>query len=393
LGAFWADPRGNNCKAIFSGGARCDVGAWGGFAKRDRGVEGARRAGGRAESFFEPEYVLPAAEFIGGRRVALLVVKGSDGWLACLPIHRPRTWHRVPARGLATWQHKYCFCGTPLVRSDRVESAVGEMTRELMRQRTAAFVGFDSLSNEGPVREALRASIEEEGGEELRVGVHQRAALRRRPAAQGYPTLKAKHRHELARKRRRLEELLGGGLETLDRAREFEAVDWFLDLEASGWKGRGGTALASVELDAQFFRTVCRSFRELGRLHLLSLEANGRRVAMACNLRAGEGIFCLKIAFDERWRRYSPGAQLMRDHLTWFEREGGASWMDSCVEPGSDLVNRLWPDRRGIVTLALPTRSPAGHLARTAITAAARLRRGRAGAHSQGEPSRRSVRA
>ncbi len=64
----------------------------------------------------------------------------------------------------------------------------------------------------------------------------------------------------------------------------------------------------------EFFRTVCRSFRELGRLHLLSLEANGERVAMACNVRAGEGIFCLKIAFDERWRRYSPGAQLMLEH-------------------------------------------------------------------------------
>jgi CelD/BcsL family acetyltransferase involved in cellulose biosynthesis len=343
--------------------------------------------------FFEPEYVIPAAEFIGGRRVALLVVKGSDGWLACLPVHRPRTWHRVPARGLVTWQHRYCFCGTPLVRSDCVESAVGEMTRELMLQRAAAFVGLDSVSDEGPVREALRASIEEEGGAELRVDVHERAALRSRAEAQGYPTLKSKHRNELARKRRRLEDELGGGLETLDRAGESGAVEEFLELEASGWKGRGGTALASVELDAQFFRTVCQSFRELGRLHLLSLEANGKRVAMACNLRAGEGIFCLKIAFDERWRRYSPGAQLTLDHVAWFHREGGASWMDSCVEPGNELVNRLWPDRRRIVSLALLPKSPGGHLARTAITAAARLRRGRAGAHAQGGSSRRSVRA
>jgi CelD/BcsL family acetyltransferase involved in cellulose biosynthesis len=262
-----------------------------------------------------------------------------------------------------------------------------------MRQRAAAFVGLDSINDEGPVREALQASIEEEGGAELRVDVHERAALRRLSASEGQPTLKAKHRNELARKRRRLEEELGGRLETLDRAQEPGAVDEFLDLEASGWKGRGGTALASVELDAQFFRTVCRSFRELGRLHLLSLEANGERVAMACNVRAEEGIFCLKIAFDERWRRYSPGAQLMLDHVAWFRRDSGADWMDSCVEPGNDLVNRLWPDRRRIVTLALITKSPAAHLARTAITAAARLRRGRAGAHAQSGSSRRSVRA
>ena len=174
-----------------------------------RDIEGWRTLAAEAAEpnpFFEPEYVLPAAELIGGRRMALLVVRASAGWAACLPIHRPRRWHRVPARAIATWQHRYCFLGTPLVRADGIESAVGEMTRELMRQRTAAFVGFDSLCDEGPVREALRASVEEEGGEELRVDVHERAALRRRATAQDYLTLKAKHRHELARKRRRLEE-------------------------------------------------------------------------------------------------------------------------------------------------------------------------------------------
>ena len=335
--------------------------------------------------FFEPEYVLPAAELIGGRRLALLVVRAADGWSACLPIHRPRRWHRMPLRGVATWQHKYCFLGTPLVRPDLEESAVGTMTRELMRR--AAFVGFDSFGDDGPVGAALRAAISDAGGEEVRVDAQERAVLRRRETADGYAKLKAKHRREFERKRRRLEDELGAALETVDRAEDGEAVDEFLALEASGWKGRTGTALASLERDAQFFRTICRSFRELGRLHLLSLQANGQRVAMACNVRAGEGVFCVKIAFDERWRRSSPGAQLMLDHVSWFHREGSATWMDSCVQPGNELVNRLWPDRRGIVTLALPAKSPSGDLARAAITAAVRLRNRQANA-DQGAPSR-----
>jgi hypothetical protein len=343
--------------------------------------------------FFEPEYVLPAAEFIRGRRVALLVVRAPDGWAACLPICRPRRWHRVPVPGMAAWRHKYCFCGTPLVRGDRIESAAGEMMRELMGQRSATFVGFDLLTDEGPVGGALRAASGDEGGGELLLDVHERAAVRRRSTAHDHPNLKAKHRRELARKRRRLEDHLGAALETVDRAQDCDAVDEFLELEASGWKGRSRTALSSVELDARFFRTVCRSFRELGRLHLLSLEAKGEPVAMACNLRAGEGIFCLKIAFDERWRRYSPGAQLMLDHVSWFHRESDATWMDSCVEPHNEIVPRLWPDRRRVITLALLARSPAGHLARTAITAGVRLRRSRIGADAQDAPPRRSVRA
>jgi CelD/BcsL family acetyltransferase involved in cellulose biosynthesis len=324
--------------------------------------------------FFEPEYVLPAAEWIGGRRLALLVVGTAEGWSACLPIHRPRRWHRMPLRGVATWQHRYSFLGTPLVCPDLPESAVGSMTRELMRQRRAEFVGFDSLADEGPVRDALRAAIEDAGWQEVRVDEQARPTLRRRASEDGYLTLKPKHRREMERKRRRLEEQLGGALETVDRADDDAAVDDFLRLEASGWKGRTGTAVASQEQDAHFFRTICRSFRGLGRLHLLSLQANGQCVAMACNLRAGEGVFCVKIAFDERWQRASPGAQLMLDHALWFHQDGGAAWMDSCVQPDNQLVHRMWPDRRGIVTLALPATSPTGRLARRVITAAVGLR-------------------
>jgi CelD/BcsL family acetyltransferase involved in cellulose biosynthesis len=328
--------------------------------------------------FFEPEYVLPAAELIGGRRLALLVVQAADDWSACLPIHRPRRWHRVPLACVAGWHHKYCFLGTPLVRPDQGES-VATMARELVRQPGAAFVGLDSLVDEGPVRDALRAAIAKEGGEEVRVGEHERAMLRRRATEDDYVCLKAKYRRELERKRRRLEDELGSALQTVDRAEDCEALDEFLDLEASGWKGQGGTAVASLERDAEFFRTICGSFRELGRLHLLSLQADGQRVAMACNLRAGDGVFCVKIAFDERWRRWSPGAQLVLDHVSWFHREAGAAWMDSCVQPGNELVSRLWPDRRRIVTLALPAKSPTGRMARSAITRVVRLRPGRTG--------------
>jgi CelD/BcsL family acetyltransferase involved in cellulose biosynthesis len=327
--------------------------------------------------FFEPEYVLPAAQWIGGRRLALLVVRASDGWSACLPIHRPRRWHRMPLRCVATWQHRYCFLGTPLVRSDLQGPAIASMTRELMRQPGAQFVGFDSFADEGPVRDALRAAIADAGWQELRVEAQARPTIRRRASSDGYVTLKAKPRRELERKRRRLEEQLRGSLEMVDRGEDDAAVDEFLRLEASGWKGRTGTALASLEKDAHFFRMICRSFRELGRLHVLSLQANGQRVAMTCNLRAGDGVFCVKMAFDERWQRSSPGAQLMLDQVSWFHQEGTVTWMDSCVQPGNQLLNRLWPDRRGIATLALPGASPAGRLARTVIRSAVRLRNGR----------------
>src|SRR5262249_5068184 len=98
-----------------------------------------------------------------------------------------------------------------------------------------------------------------------------------------------------------------------------------------------------------------------------------------CSLRAGDGIFCVKIAFDERWRRYSPGALLVLDHVSWFEAQEEADWIDSCVQPDNELVNRLWADSRAIATVAIPADSVAGRMARAAITGAIRLRERRTG--------------
>jgi CelD/BcsL family acetyltransferase involved in cellulose biosynthesis len=329
--------------------------------------------------FFEPEYVLPAARLIGGRELGLVVAQHDGEWAACLPVHRPRRWHRVPLGCVASWQHRYCFLGTPLARSDTLEAGIAAMAHELTGSRGSSIAGLDDLADDGDVREALRAVLERRAGDAVTVNRHERAVLRRRPAEQAGAAVAGKHRRELNRKRRRLADELGAPLATADLASDAGAVERFLELEASGWKGRSGTAIASMRNDAEFFRAVCASFRELGRLHLLSLEAEGWPVAMALNLRAAEGIFCLKIAFDERWRRYSPGALLVLDHLSWFDRQADAAWMDSCVQPDNDLVNRLWPDTRAITTLAVPVDSARGRLAAAVIRSALRLRRRRSG--------------
>ena len=69
------------------------------------------------------------------------------------------------------------------MRPDREGPAIATMTQELMRQPGVAFVGLDSLADEGSVRNALRTAIEDEGGEEVRVNKLERALLRRRGSA------------------------------------------------------------------------------------------------------------------------------------------------------------------------------------------------------------------
>src|SRR5437868_5571195 len=50
-----------------------------------------------------------------------------------------------------------------------------------------------------------------------------------------------------------------------------------------------------------------------GKAQLSRLCIDGRALATALTLRSGATAWCWKIAYDERYARFSPGVQLLRD--------------------------------------------------------------------------------
>lgn len=302
--------------------------------------------------FWEPAFVLPAAEILPDRGLGLLVVESGGTWTACLPAIRRRAWSGTPVKGTAAWAHIYCFLGTPLVRADALAAFAPALLAATVAARESSFLGLPLLATSDPVAGALAAAAAESGLRRVCLRTYDRAFLRRREEPKQYVALRPKHRREFRRLGDRLCERLEAPLEVRDEADSDAAIDDFLRLEASGWKGRHGTAFASLDGHARFFRKLCHGFRELGRLQLLVLRADGRPLAAKCNLRGGEGLFCFKIAFDEQLARFSPGIQLELRNIDHFHDDHQLQWMDSCAEATNEMINRLWPDRRRIEIVA-----------------------------------------
>lgn len=321
--------------------------------------------------FFEPGFVTAAAERMATPDVALLVAREGERWLACVPVARAGRRWRVPAR--EAWTHDHAFLGTPLLDGERPEAAARALLRVAARDRRATVLVLPQARADGPVAAELRRAAARRGARVLEVDRQERAALDRRPEEDYLQTtLKPHRRRELQRLGRRLEAELGE-LEVADRAGDPAAVERFLALEASGWKGREATALAADAGHAAFFRELCARYAAAGRLQLLELRAGGRPVAMKCNLLAADGIFCFKIAFDEELAAFSPGVQLEVRMIGLFHGHTSAAWMDSCAHPRNGMINRLWGDRRAICTLVLPA-GPAGAVATQLLHAARRTR-------------------
>jgi hypothetical protein len=75
---------------------------------------------------------------------------------------------------------------------------------------------------------------------------------------------------------------------------------------------------------------------------------------MQCSLLAGEAMFGFKLAYDESLARHGPGTQLMAASASFFHERAELQWADSCTEPNTDAIERLWPDRRALATVVVP---------------------------------------
>jgi CelD/BcsL family acetyltransferase involved in cellulose biosynthesis len=345
----------------------------------ERDVAAWRELAGRAiepNPFYDPDFLIPAAALYDGVELALIEAAGE--LIGALPLRASRRWRRVPASCLAVWRHEDCYLGTPLLTPDAPKDAMGALI-DYTRSRGRGLLAFEWIGTGETVEAAVRAAAAERGIEPIEYEKFDRAALVRRPDADYLRQKVSNGRaRELRRLRRQLGELLDAPLEVHDRTGDDEAIEGFLRAEADGWKGAQGTAFAGRPRHADFFRDTCRRFADRGRLQLLVLSGGGVDLAWKVNFVAGDAVYCFKIAYAAEWARYSPGVQLELDFVDIFHGTS-SQWSDSCAAPDNEMINRLWPDRRSLATLLVPTGGARGaasrQSARTVMAVRRRIRR------------------
>lgn len=94
-------------------------------------------------------------------------------------------------------------------------------------------------------------------------------------------------------------------------------------LEASGWKGQVGTAIACDETKREKYARLVRRFAAHDMLEWHRLELGGQVAAMHLAVRMGPGLMLLRQGLDQDLARYGPGNHLIRAMVEReFERGG-----------------------------------------------------------------------
>lgn len=282
----------------------------------------------------------------------LLAVWRGPELLGVLPLCTAPKYGRIPVRHLTNWLHYHAFLGTPLVRAGE-EHAFWESALATLDQAdwAPAFLHINGLVENGPVHAALAARRRTDTV--LRA---ERALLESdlSPAAYYETHVRKKKRKEIGRLKSRLAEL---GTVRCDRLSETDDItlwtDAFLSLEASGWKGRTGSALGANPSTRRFFADALATAHACGRLEILRLSVDDKPIAMLVNFLTPPGSFSFKIAFDEDYARFSPGVLIQLENLAVLDR-ADIAWMDSCAVSDHAMINSLWAERRSIVRVTIP---------------------------------------
>jgi CelD/BcsL family acetyltransferase involved in cellulose biosynthesis len=157
----------------------------------------------------------------------------------------------------------------------------------------------------------------------------------------------SKLRTDVGRRRRRLEELGEVRLTSYEPAQLDAALDEALRIEASGWKGREGSAIADRAEEERFQRLLARWADSRGWLRLWFLRLDGRPIAFRLGIEASGVFTSLKIGYLEEYAPQSPGkvleaetiASLFRGDCQRFDYAGGTTThKDRFATGGRDLL-------------------------------------------------------
>lgn len=254
--------------------------------------------------------------FSPGANQATCVVRHNGRLAAALGFTlAPGAVDGVPLRIARTWTNAHSTRGGVLLGVDGAD-VLGTLVERIVREPWDALQLID-LPRTGTLIEALHQQLVARG---FRTHVDG-------PMDSPYITLPAtweelsgrldaRFRQNLRRRRRRLEEQ---GTVAFEQVRTLEGLDQALEdafaIEASGWKGRDGSAIRSRPETAGFYAAWARQLAAAGRLRLSFLSVNGKRIAFHF-AHVTRGRYHLpKCGFDEGWRECSPGQLLMVEVL------------------------------------------------------------------------------
>jgi CelD/BcsL family acetyltransferase involved in cellulose biosynthesis len=314
--------------------------------------------------YYLPDWELAVNAFARGRtgvsalgawRDAPAAQHGTTSLIGMVPVISLWRACRIPLPALVSADPYGTLC-TPLIDRNMANDAVAGLMLEARKAGAHALILRD-VPLGGAAMKVFTELLQKDGRRPVVLQSHVRACLDATRDADELlrDALGPKKLKELRRQRHRLAE---HGAVHFDVARTptdvASAVEIFLNLEASGWKAKRGTALLQDEGDASFVRRAAKALAEIGQCEIVMLRAGDTAVAAAIVLRHLDRAFYFKLGVDERFAKLSPGVQLTLDLTRHLCADPAIAMADSTASADHPMINPIWRGRLAIGDVMIP---------------------------------------
>ena len=194
---------------------------------------------------------------------------------------------------------------------DQPAQILGRMQKAL----GISLLQFDYLSHDGQLLKAVR---ENDRGLWYQVEFREESwQVNCRIPWEEYWLSRGTTRHLWLRREHKLSKL-GATFRCLDDWQQIEPLlPAVLEVEASGWKGREGSAIGQSPHTMSFYSRCMRYWAEQGWLRLFLLDMNGEILAFQITVLHRGILYQLKVGYQDRHAKLSPGQVLQLLLLRW----------------------------------------------------------------------------
>lgn len=174
---------------------------------------------------------------------------------------------------------------------------------------------------------------------------------------------RGKSRTEWGRRERRLMEDQKARFSCLTEWSEVEPLfAGILDIEASGWKGRQGSAIGQDQATLSFYTRSARGWAERGMLRLFILFLEDLPIAFELDVEFNGVLNCVKHGYLEDYAKLGPGQVLRTQVLRWAFANPKVDLFDM-FGPATESKLKWATASEQLHTLRVFRRSPRGWLA------------------------------
>ena len=157
-----------------------------------------------------------------------------------------------------------------------------------------------------------------------------------------YTSISSQRRYDYRRKQKRVKKKGEISMEIFypDPKKLDQHLERSFRIEAAGWKGRKGSALLTNKKLQKFFRIYTELACRDGVLRIFFFNIGRESAGMLIGLEYANRFWVLKLGYDEKWARCSPGIQLTMETIRYaFENRLEAYEFLGSEEPWQNI----WP--------------------------------------------------